>query len=202
MRLHSAPASPYVRMVRVLLAETGQTDAVELVPASGTPLDPGSLPLAQNPLGKIPVLERPDGAALYDSRVILRFLDHRAGGMLSPQPPRLWDCVTLEATAHGIMDAAILMVYEGRIRPEELRFEPWVGAQWGKATRALDTLGERWMAHLYGPLDMSQIAVACALGYLDFRHPDRDWRAGRDALAAWYAKFCERDSMKATAPHA
>jgi len=200
LRLYHNPASPYVRKVMVLLAETGQADAVTLVAAAGTPIAPGSLPVAQNPLGKIPALERPDGPALYDSRVICRFLGERAGGGLYPPPPRLWETLTLEATGDGMMDAAVLMVYEDRVRPADRRLPDWVEAQWAKIARALDALEARWLAHLAGPLDIGQIAVACALGYLDFRHGARDWRDGRPGLAAWYARAAGRDSMRATAP--
>jgi glutathione S-transferase len=202
LKLHQSPTSPYVRKVLVLLHETGQLGDVELLMAGGTPVDPGTMPLAQNPLGKIPALERDDGSALYDSRVICRFLDHRAGGKLYPEAPRLWDTMTLEATADGILDAAILMVYEGRIRPEPKRFEAWVEGQWAKVIRALDALEDRWIAHLRGPLDIGQIATGCALGYLDFRHGNRDWRPNRPELAAWYADFTKRPSMEATVPPA
>ncbi len=202
MRLYHSPTSPYARKVTVLLAETGQTGAVTLVAAAGTPLDTGTMPLAHNPLGKIPALERAEGGALYDSRVICRYLDDRAGGQLYPPAPRLWDTLTLEATADGILDAAILMVYEARIRPEPLRFGDWSEGQWAKITRALDTVEDRWLAHLAGPLDIGQIALGCALGYLDFRHGGRDWRHGRSGLAAWYAGFAARDSMRATEPAA
>ncbi len=200
MRLYHSPTSPYVRKVMVLLAETDQTDAVTLVPAGGNPVDPGTLPLAQNPLGKIPCLERDDGPSLYDSRVICRYLDDRAGGRLYPAAPRLWQTLTLEATADGIMDAAILMVYEARLRPEERRHPDWVEGQWAKVARALDALEDRWLSHLCGPLDMGQIAVGCALGYLDLRHPSRAWRSGREGLAAWAGRFGARASMAATAP--
>ena len=87
MRLYHSPTSPYVRKVMVLLHETGQIADVELIPATGTPVDPGSMPLALNPLGKIPALERGDGPALYDSRVICRFLDDRAARGLYPGAP-------------------------------------------------------------------------------------------------------------------
>lgn len=200
MRLYFSPTSPYVRKVMVLLHETGQMDAVELVHGSGSPTDPGSAPLEANPLGKVPALERPDGPALYDSRVICQYLDARAGAGLYPEGARRWDTLTVEATGDGILDAALLMVYEGRLRPEELRFAPWVEGQWAKVDRALDVLETRWMAHLEGPLDAGQIAVACALGYLDFRHDARGWRTGRPHLAAWYGHFAERASMKATIP--
>jgi glutathione S-transferase len=200
MRLHESPTSPFARKVRVVLIETGLDKGVEQVAVAGGPLDPGSIPLGQNPLGKVPVLERADGPAIYDSRAICRFLDDLAGGRLYPPKPRLWETLTLEATADGIMDAAVLMVYEARVRPEAARHEPWVEAQWAKVARALDAVEGRWMSHLAGPLDMAQIAMGCALGYLDLRHGARNWRAGRPALAAWADRFGERPSMKATEP--
>jgi glutathione S-transferase len=200
MRLYHSPASPFVRKVMVLLLESGRADAVTVVPASGTAVDPGTIPVDHNPLGKIPALERAQGQTLYDSRVICRYLDDHFGMGLYPAPPRLWDTLVLEATADGMLDAAVLMVYEARIRPEELRYAPWVEGQWSKVARALDALEARWMDHLEGPLDIGHIGVGCVLGYLDFRHAARDWRAGRPRLAAWEAGFRERPSMKATAP--
>lgn len=200
LRLHTSPTTPFGRKVSILIRETGQTADVEEVQAAGTPLDSSHMPVAQNPLGKIPALERPDGPALYDSRVICRFLDDRAGGKLYPAKPRLWDTLALEATGDGMLDAAILMVYESRLRPEEIRLEVWVEGQWAKVARALDTLDARWMAHLNGPFDMGHVAVGCALSYLDFRHGARGWRTGRAALAAWYEGFAARDSVKATEP--
>lgn len=202
LKLFYSPTSPYVRKVVVLLRETGQMDDVTLQTGSGTPVDPGTAPIAQNPLGKVPTLERDDGGALYDSRVICRYLDDCAGGRLYPAAPGLWDTLTLEATGDGIMDAAILMVYESRVRPEDRRFEPWVEGQWAKIARSLAALESRWIAHLEGPLDIGQIAVGCALGYLDFRHGARDWRKGHPKLAAWYEGFAARPSMAATVPAA
>jgi len=196
--LLSAPASPFVRKVRVLLLETGQDD-VALQEVATTPVATAPEVAAANPVGKIPALIRDDGPAIYDSRVICRFLDDRAKAELYPEH-QLWDTLTLEATADGIMEAAVVSVYEKRVRPEEFWYQPWLDAQWAKVTRALDALDTRWMSHLHGPLDMGQIAVACALGYLDFRHSDKDWRQGRDALAAWEARFAERESMRATIP--
>jgi glutathione S-transferase len=200
MRLFRSPTSPYVRKVMIVLHETGQAGEIEYVDAGGTPLDSRSMPLAQNPIGKIPVLDRPDGPALYDSRVICRYLDARAGAGLYPDPPRLWDSLVLEATADAILDAAVLMIYEDRLRPEEIRFADFVEAQWEKIARALDALESRWMSHLYGRLDIGQIAVGAALGYLDFRHGDRNWRHGHESLAAWETRFAARDSMQATVP--
>ena len=202
MRLYHSATSPYVRKVMVLLLESGNEGRVDLVAAAGTPLDSGTMPLSQNPLGKIPALERDDGPAIYDSRVICRYLDDRFGTGLYPAGARLWDTLTLEATADGMLDAAVLMVYEGRIRPAELAYQPWLEGQWAKIARALDALEQRWMPALTGKLDMGQIAVGCALGYLDFRHAARDWRNGRPQLAAWYAEFGDRPAMRATQPPA
>lgn len=199
MKLIFSPLSPFVRKVHVLLHETGQLGDVEVVDVATTPLDTNPEAAAANPLGKIPALVRADGPTLYDSRVITRYLDDRAGGKMYPEA-RLWDVLTLEATAEGIMEAALSMTYEARFRPEEMQYAPWVEGQWQKASRALAAVNARWMSHLAGPLDMSHIAMGCALGYLDFRHHARSWRVGNEALADWYAAFSERDSMTKTAP--
>ncbi len=200
MRLYHSPTSPFVRKVMVLLHECGRADAIERVPAAGTPVEPGTMPVAHNPLGKIPALERDDGPAIYDSRVICRYLDQHFAAGQYPEPPRLWDCLTLEATADGMLEAAVLMVYETRIRPEQKRHDAWVEGQWAKIARALETLESRWMSHLAGQLDMGQIAVGCALGYLDFRHGARDWRGSHPALADWFGRFDQRPAMAATRP--
>jgi glutathione S-transferase len=199
MQLIYAPASPFVRKVSACLIETGQTDDVEIVPVQTTPLDVAGDARAANPTGKIPALIRDGAPAIYDSRVITRFLDARAGGGLYPDA-RIWEVLTLEATADAIMDSAVLCIYEERMRPPEQRSPDWVEAQWSKAAHAVKAVNDRWMSHLSGPLDMAQIAVGCALGYLDFRHDARNWRKGNDALADWFTKFSERPSMKETVP--
>lgn len=199
MKLISSPASPFVRKVHVLLHETGQLDEVEVIGVKTSPVATATEAATANPLGKIPALLRDDGPALYDSRVITRYLDARKGGRLYPEA-RIWEVLTLEATADGIMDAAVLMTYERRIRPEDKVFEGWLDAQWSKVARAVNALNERWISHLEGPLDMGQIAVGCALAYLDFRHDARHWRQGNGALDDWYAAFSLRPAMVATAP--
>ncbi|MCE0505779.1 glutathione S-transferase [Roseivivax sp. GX 12232] len=199
MKLYKLSPSPYVRKVRVVLEETGMADAVETVEGPVSPMDPDPDLVALAPLGKIPALVREDGATLYDSRVICRYLDAKAGAGLYPEA-RIWEVLTLEATGDGMLDATLLMTYEGRHRTEAQYSTDWVEAQWLKVTRALDALEGRWMSHLAGPLDAGQIAVGCALGYLDLRQDARNWRAGRPALAAWFEGFAARPSMQATAP--
>ncbi len=198
IRLLSSPPSPFVRKVRVLLLETGQDD-VEVVDVTAHPMGGDASLNATAPLGKIPALERDNGPTLFDSGVICRFLDHRAQAGLYPED-RIWETLTLEALADGIMDAAVISVYEMRARPEEFWYQPWLDAQWEKVSRGLDALERQWMSHLHGPLDMGQIAVGCALSYLDFRHGDKSWRDGRDSLAAWHKRFAERPSMVETDP--
>lgn len=200
MQLYHSPASPFVRKVMVLVHEAGRAGEVTLIPAAGNPVEPGTMPVDRNPLGKIPCLIRDDGPPLYDSRIITRYLDARFGTGLYPDPPRLWDTLTLEALADGIMEAAILMRYETTLWPEAARRAAWIEAQWAKIVRALDAAGDNRAAHLAGPPDMGQVALGCALAYLDFRHGARDWRSGRDGLAAWEADIAARPAMAATRP--
>ena len=203
MRLYHSPTSPYVRKVMVLRHETGLLDRVTLISASGTPINPGSLPVDHNPLGKVPVLETAMGV-MFDSRVICRYLDDMAHAGAYPVGDAVWQTLTLEALADGILDAALLMVYETRLRPEEVRFAPWVEAQATKIVRALDALEADWVGHLTaardGCPDMGAVAVAAAVGYVDFRLGHLDWRLGRPQLAAWDAAFAVRASMMATQP--
>ncbi len=200
MLLYTSPTTPFGRKVMVLIREAGLVDAVQVQAVTGTPLSPGTLPVDHNPLGKIPALVCDDGKVLYDSRVVCRYLDHLAGAGLYPDAPYLWQVLTLEATADGILDAAVLMAYEQRLRPEGLRYPDWLEAQWAKVARALDAIEAQWLPQLQGTLDMAQIALGCALGYLDLRHDVRTWRAGRPGLAAWQAEFAKRPSMLATNP--
>ena len=195
MKLLQAGPSPFARKCRVALLETG-LEGVEVVDVATTPMatDPGVA--AANPVGKIPVLVREDGPAIHDSRVICRFIDAQAGARLYPEA-RIWEVLTLEAMADGVMEAAVITVYQARFGGEGTS---WLDGQWERVTRSLDALEARWMPNLAGPLHMGQVAVGCALGYLDFRHGARAWREGRPALAAWQARFAERDAMRATAP--
>ena len=198
MKLLMAGPSPFVRKVLVLLHETGQADDVETVTVTAAPGGTDATLKAANPVGKIPALVRDEGPTLYDSKVICRYLDARAKAGLYPENG--WETLVLEATADALMEAAVLMVYEKRFRPEEIWSSDWIEAQWGKVEGALDALNARWMGHLAGKMDIGHIGVACALGYLDFRHGDRDWRKGRDALAGWYEAFAARPSMQETVP--
>ncbi|MEM9582203.1 MAG: glutathione S-transferase family protein [Pseudomonadota bacterium] len=196
MQLYDNPASPFCRKVQVLAREVGIMDQIKVAPSVGSPVNSDQMPVAQNPLGKIPTLIRDDGRALYDSRVICHYLNDLAGGGCYPSKD-LHDALCREALADGIMDAAVLMVYETRARPEGERSPAMVEALWAKVIRALDHANARPMPEAF---DIGQIALACALGYLDLRHDARSWRDGRPALAAWFESISERDSMAKTVP--
>ena len=199
MKLISSPTSPFVRKVRVLIREAHLTDAVTEAPVTTTALNSAAEALAANPIGKIPALIRPEGPAIFDSRVICRYLDDHAGAGLYPAS-RLWEVLTLEALADGITEAALAMAYEVRLRPEGERSPAWVEAQWQKVARGIAAVEDLWMNHLTGPLNAGQIAVGCMLGYVDFRHGDRGWRDTHPALAKWFEGFDARPSMAATRP--
>ncbi|WP_053270095.1 glutathione S-transferase [Pseudomonas chlororaphis] len=204
MTLFHNPASPYVRKVMVLLHETGQLDRVALHASQLTPVNPDTALNQDNPLGKIPALRLADGNVLYDSRVILDYLDQQHVG--NPLIPRegsaRWRRLTLAALADGIMDASVLIRYELALRAPEKHWELWLDGQRDKIRRALAVLEADAIAELASHFDVAAISVACALGYLDFRHPDLQWRDVQPRLAAWYAEVSQRPSMLATQPPA
>ncbi|AVO52917.1 glutathione S-transferase [Ectopseudomonas mendocina] len=200
MQLIYAAASPFARKVRVLAAETGLLERIELFDTAVLPTTLNERVNALNPLGKIPVLLTDDGQALYDSRVICEYLDTlHQGTKLLPDGAARWQVLRLAALADGLMDAALLARYERAARPAELQWSAWLEGQLGKIQRALAEL-ERQVGQLQGPLDLAQIGVACALGYLDFRFADLDWRAAHPGLAAFQQAFAQRASMQASAP--
>jgi len=200
MKLYYSPASPFVRKVLIVLHETGLIAQTELVRASGNAISPGTMPTDQNPLGKIPTLVLNDGRAIYDSRVITRFLAETTGSELYPETAQKWECLTLEATADGIADAGILMVYEKRLRPEAIWSNDWMEGQWSKIARALDHIEAHHMPYLLSGFNAGHIALVAALGYLDFRLAARDWRNGHPALARWAESVSSRPSVSVTAP--
>ncbi len=185
MILRSAPASPFGRKVKLAAALLGLSDAIEIVFADTN--DPTDSLRQQNPLGKIPVLILADGTKLYDSRVIVEYLDARAGGhRLIPAAlePR-WRVLTQAALADGISEAALLLVYEKRYRPPELWSEAWMARQAEKVGHGLAAFAAAPPA---GDRDVSHIGLASALGYLDLRFAGV-WRAEYPALAAWLDAF-------------
>ena len=202
MTLFHNPASPFVRKVMVLLHETGQTDRVALQLSQLSPVSPDPVLNQDNPLGKIPALRLADGNVLYDSRVILDYLDqqHVGNPLIPAEGTARWRRLTLAALADGIMDAAVMVRYELALRAPEKHWPEWLDAQREKIRRALSVLEADAIAELTCHFDVAAISVACALGYLDLRHPDLHWRDAQPQLAAWYFEVSQRPSMLATVP--
>ncbi len=188
MYLRSAPASPYSRKVKIAINLLKLDDQIEITQIDTN--DATSPLRAENPLGKIPALALKDGTSFYDSRVIVDYLDHLAGGdkIIPTESKAKYETLRLQALADGICDAALAIVYEGRYRTPEMRVESWVALQQGKIDRAI--------AHLEAHLPNSgramptigEIATACALGYLDLRLAGK-WREHHPKLVAWLDRF-------------
>ena len=197
MQLFSSPTSPYARKVRMVALEKGLADRIEIVNLN--PFDDDPALLACNPLAKVPAMKLDDGQTLADNRVICWYLDSLVDTpMIYPPGPEGWRVLSLEAMADGMMDAAFAMAIEGRRPPDRQSPE----AQ----TRRRDAIlraAERLEGHvdaLAGPLTIAQIAVAAALGYLDFRLPDLAWRDNRPTLAGWHADLADRAAYRDTDP--
>jgi glutathione S-transferase len=202
MILRSSPASPFGRKVRIAISLLGFTDQTKIESADTT--DSSDSLRRQNPLGKIPVLIDDDGIAFYDSRVILDFLDERAGGgKIVPREARQrLAALRLQALCDGILDASILIVYEGRWRASEHREQKWLDHQAGKVARGLTVLESAppSLDAAQALPNVGQIALACALGYRDFRFGEA-WRGEHPCLVAWLEQFAARvPAFAATRP--
>ena len=199
LRLRFSPASPFVRKVRIGAALTGLAPEIKLENADTN--DPADSMRNQNPLGKIPVLILENGTALYDSRVILEYLDARAGGgrIIPHDAPARIEALRLQALGDGIMDAGILQIYEQRWRAEDQREPRWVEHHAGKVERALALL-KTAPPPLAPMIHVGAIAIACALGYLDFRFSGQ-WRTAHPRLVRWLDEFAARvPAFAETAP--
>jgi glutathione S-transferase len=203
MKLYYTPTSPFVRKVLVTARELGLADLIETVLLRPSPTQVDATLSRENPLNKIPALALDEGGSLYDSPVICEYLDALAGGgrLLPPAGGARWDVLRTQALADGVLDASILVFYERANRPKELHWAPWLDGQTQKALQGLDALDVQ-VGRFGDAPDLGQIAAACAVGWLEFRAPFGDIRAGRERLFAWYERFAARPSMVATAPRA
>lgn len=197
MKLYFANTSPYARKARITVIEKGLEDRVETI--FQNPFEDSADLVAANPLKRVPALVDDGGTAIFDSPVICAYLDACGqGAKLIPEGDLRWTVLTGEAMADGLLDAAFAIVMERR-RPEEQRSEMWFGRWEAAIGRTLDSI-EADLSGFEGDVSLAQIALGCALGYLDFRLPDLTWREARPALATWFAGFENRPSMQATVP--
>lgn len=202
MKLIASLTSPFARKVRIVLAEKKIDCPLEL----DMPWEADSKVSEYNPLGKVPVLLMDDGSSLFDSRVIVEYLDSISPvARLFPQTRhQLIEARRWEALADGICDAAANIVIEQR-RPASLQSPDWINRQQDKINRGIKALsaelGERnWCcAETYGIADIS---VGCCLGYLDFRFQELNWREGYPNLALLAEKLAQKTSFNDTLPPA
>ena len=198
MKLFFSPTSPYVRKCLVVAHELGLVGRIELLPAAAHPVTRDPSIIAVNPLGKVPTLVTDDGTALYDSRVICEYLNDLGGGALFPAAGAArWTALTLQSLADGMLDAALLARYEVAVRPEALRWTDWTNGQIDKLHTSLASL-EATCSGFGDRADIGTLAVACALGYLDLRYADMNWRQRYPAVAQWAARLGQRASMQAS----
>lgn len=203
MKLYCAAPSPFARKVLAAAMELGLDSQLEKIVLHTTPVEPNERLNQANPLKKIPALVLDDGTMLYDSGVICEYLDSVAGGgrLIPASGAARWQVKRQEALADGLLDAAVITRYELALRPEERRWDKWIAAQKDKIASALGQM-EREIDDIGDAVTLGAVGFGCALGYLDFRFGDDDWRAGHPKLAAWYEAFGARPSMTATAPPA
>jgi glutathione S-transferase len=200
VKLYSNPASPFARKVRVVAHEL----ALKFDEEINVDARNDETVRKVNPLKKIPVLVLADGSTLFDSMVICEYLNELGGGRFFPgknifrQHTGGWKALTLASLADGIMDAAVACRYES-IEPPERRNEANIERYLKTVNAGLDTLDR---LNFNEKITIGEITAGCALGYIDFRYGDLNWRDARPKLAAWFEKFAQFDSMKATMPRA
>ena len=203
MTLHFAHASPFARKVRVVAAELGLADRIELREVHVTPVTHNpEYSGAVNPLRRVPAVTMPDGASLLDSTLICQYLDELAGGVLIPTGgERRWRTLNAHAVADGVTELAVQLRYETFARPEALRWDELIGNLESKIGSGLDWFEARAGDGSRAPeLDLGVVALVCALDYLDFRHPHLRWREGRPRLEAGHALLSARESFAGTRP--
>jgi glutathione S-transferase len=201
LTVRTGAGSPFGRKARIAISVLGLDGKVAVEPAANQ--DPADPLRKQNPLGKVPVLLLDDGGTLFDSPVILEYLDMLAGGgkIIPAEKKARFEALRLQALADGILDASILLVYEGRYRAKEKHEQKWLDLQSGKVARGMAEL-EAKPPGLGTPATVGEITLACALGYGDFRFEGR-WRKDYPKLVAWLDKFAAQvPAFDATKPPA
>lgn len=199
MRLYWSSRSPFVRKAMIAAHETGVASRIETirVEVAVTKLNPDVM--AHNPLNKIPTLVLEDGNVLFDSRVICEYFDSlNTGPKLFPSDsPEKWVALRREALGSAVMENGVAGIGE-RARPKEVQSQPHLSAYMAKIQAALDVLDADAPALSRDRFNIGHLSIGCALGYLDFRYADDDWRKGRANLAEWHKAFAERASFKLT----
>jgi len=199
MKLHWSPRSPFVRKVMVCAHELGLAERLEKVRSTVAMSRPNAEVMKDNPLGKLPTLLLEDGSALYDSAVICEYLDGLARGKLFPKGAARWQALRWHALGDGMLDVLILWRNQ-RDQPVERQVREWLSGFALKIEKSFVTVERELPGLRKAPFGIGQIAIGCALGYIDFRFPDMDWRRRHPLVGAWFEEISQRPSMQATKP--
>ena len=201
MKLHWSPRSPFVRKVMILAHETSLAERIERVRSVVAMTAPNAALMRDNPLSKLPTLVLDDGRVLFDSFVICEYLDglHAGAPMFPKAGPERWEVLRWHALGNGLLDMLVLWRNE-RDREPGRQLKQLLDAFGVKTDAALTQLEKEAAALDAAPFRIGHVAIVCALGYLDFRFPDLDWRGVHPRLAAWFAKVSQRPSVQQTVP--
>ncbi|MEW6591384.1 MAG: glutathione S-transferase [Pseudomonadota bacterium] len=200
MKLVTSLTSPYGRKVRVVLAEKKIPFQLQVE----NPWAPDSVVATYNPLGKVPVLVLEGGVSIFDSRVIVEYLDHASpvSNLIPAEHKSRMAVRGIEALSDGVTDAAVALFLEKK-RPADKQSSDWLVLQEKTLFRGLEALSEALGENTYflgNGMSLADIACGCALGYLDLRFPEIDWRTAHPNLAKLYDKLMTRASFKDTVP--
>ena len=203
MKLTFSAASPFARKVRIAAIELGLIDKIEFVPTAVAPATPNDEYSKITPLKKLPVLILGDGNVILDSYVIAEYLDELAGGgkLIPASGPDRWKVKSDHSMLDGMLDSMLLCRYENMVRAKELKWQGWADDHWNRAWLGMARFNEKPEV-LSRPLDIVQIALACVLGYADFRYADCGWRQVYPNLAAFNERMLTRQSIKISVPPA
>jgi glutathione S-transferase len=198
MKLYGDVISPFTRMCLVTINEIGLKDIVRLVPAAVKPAEVNEFLSKLSPIGKIPILETAQGQSIYDSRVIMEYLADHAGDLdfFPRKMEKKFRVLTLLALAQGMCEAAVAKRYEQVQRPENMRWTEYRQRLRQRIEQGLDEIEQNWIEDLI-EVHAGSVAVACMLGYIDYRHDALKWRINRPKLAAFDERFKQRLSMEA-----
>jgi glutathione S-transferase len=198
VRLHWSPRSPFVRKVMIAAQVAGLADRIECVRSLAAATKPNPEIMRDNPLSKIPTLVLDDGSALYDSPVICEYFDglHDGPKLFPAGGPARLTALRRQALGDGLLD--VLLLWRGeQLRPEARQSPDHLAAFEAKTWAALDALEREAPDLAKSAFNIGHIAIGCALGYLDFRFPELDWRAGRPQLADWQRSFEALEAVRA-----
>ena len=201
MKLTFSPASPFARKVRIAAIELGLIDRIEFVPATVAPGTLNDEYSKIHPLKKLPVLILDNGDVIVDSYVIVEYLDELAGGgrLIPASGPMRWKVKSEHSLLQGMLDSMLLCRYERMVRPQGLQWQGWADDHWNRAWSGMARFDKKPDV-LSRPLDIVQIALACVLGYADFRYADCGWREAYPNLAAFNERMLKRPSIQISVP--